>query len=53
MEVFVETIANSFADSPLLTCDFFFFFMEHAPSTAEEFGWPSECAGMEFGWALR
>lgn len=26
MEMFVETIADSFADSPLLTCDFFFLF---------------------------
>lgn len=49
MEMFVETIAASSADSPLFVCNFL---IEHAPSAVEEFERPSECAGMEFGCAL-
>lgn len=49
MEMFVEAIADSFADSHFLRV---IFFVEHAPGTAEEFGCPSEYAGMEFGCAL-
>lgn len=51
MEMFVETVADSFADSHFLRV-LFFFFMEHAPGTAEEFGRGSEYARMEFGCAL-
>ena len=40
MEVFVETIANSFADSPLLTCDFFFFLWNMHPAQQKNLDGP-------------